>query len=234
MDEHRSESPAVYQLKVTLRGSKPPIWRKLQVAASMSLNRLHLILQVIMGWKRRYPYQFDVGLSWYGQDFTDEDGEYMPVGEDDTQTPLSEIAPAGRGSFDYHYNLDEILLEGSWCVKVQVQQILPAGPDLVVPLCLAGKRSGPPDHFPGIVDYEGCVLSFRNTADPRHDEARKALDAGFDPDAFDIEEINRRLANIARLESEPEAWRRKIPPTVSASRPPVGGRWVYGSRGRNR
>lgn len=204
------------------------------MAADMSLHRLHLILQVIMGWKRRYPYQFDDGLCWYGQDFTDEDGEYMPVGEDDRHTPLCEAAPRAKATFDYHYDLDDILLEGTWCVKIQVEQILAAGPDLLVPRCLAGKRAGPPDDFRGIGDYEGCVLSLKHPSHPRHPEARKALGDSFDPDAFNADEINRQLASIESLESQPEAWQRKLSPAVNPGRPAVGERWIYGSRSRSR
>lgn len=233
MNEHHPDSPVIYQLRVTLRGSKPPIWRRLQVAANMSLNRLHLILQVIMGWRRRYPYQFDDGLFWYGQDFTHESGEYIPVGQDDRRTPLAEIAPRAKAGFEYHYDLDQILLEGTWCLKVQVEQILPASPELRVPLCLAGKRAGPPDDFPGIVDYEGCVLSLKDPTDPRHNEARKQL-GDFDPDAFDAEETNRWLATIESLERETEVWQRKRAPSATPGRPTVGGRWLYGSRSRSR
>jgi Plasmid pRiA4b ORF-3-like protein len=230
MSDHRPHNPTVYQLKVSLRGSKPLIWRRLQVASDISLNRLHLILQLVMGWGRKYPYQFDDGITWYGQDFVDEDGEYTPVGEDDLQAPLAEVAPRVKASFEYHYQLDEILLEGTWNLKIQVEQILPATPELRVPFCLDGKRAGPPEDFPGIGGYEGCVLSLRDPADPRHNEARNLLGEGFDPDAFDVDEINRRLAAVASLEAQPESWQRK--PVVSAGRPPIGSRWIYGSRSR--
>ena len=234
MNEQLPENPAVYRLKVTLRGSKPLIWRRLQVASNMSLNRLHLILQVIMGWRRRYPYQFDDGLTWYGQDFIDESGEYNPVGENDRRALLAEVAPRPKARFEYHYDLDDILMEGTWNLKVQVEQILPATPELQVPLCLDGERAGPPEDFPGISDYEGCVLSLRDPADPRHDEARNQLGDGFDPDAFDVDHINRALATIASLEAHPEPWQRKPLPVASGGRPPIGSRWVYGSRSRSR
>ncbi|HXJ91405.1 MAG TPA: plasmid pRiA4b ORF-3 family protein [Terriglobia bacterium] len=233
MNERHSGSSVVYRLKVTVRGSRPPIWRRLQVAGDMSLNRLHLILQDLMGWQRLHPYQFDDGLAWYGQDFTDEDGEYTPVGEDDTQVPLAEVAPKEKARFEYHYDLDDILFEGTWCVTILVEQILPASANLRVPLCLAGKRAGPPDHFPGIGSYQECVIAFKDPTKPTHKDARKLLGDTFNPDAFDVEEANRRLAAIESLEREPEVWQRKASPTASG-RPAIGGRWVYGSRGRRR
>jgi Plasmid pRiA4b ORF-3-like protein len=233
MNERCAGSSAVYRLKATVRGSRPPIWRRLQVAGDTSLNRLHLILQVLMGWQRRHPYQFDDGVTWYGQDFTDEDGEYIPVGEDATQVPLAEVAPRVRTRFEYHYDLDDILFEGTWCVTILVEEILPASADLPVTLCLAGKRAGPPDHFPGVGSYEGCVIAFKDPTTPTHKDARKLLGETFDPDAFDVDDANRRLASIESLEREPEAWQQKVSPT-GTGRPAIGGRWVYGSRGQRR
>ena len=40
----------IYQLKVTLKGIRPPIWRRIQVKGNITLLQLHDILQVVMGW----------------------------------------------------------------------------------------------------------------------------------------------------------------------------------------
>ena len=39
----------IYQIKVTLLGTKPPIWRRLQVPANLTLAQLHDLLQIAMG-----------------------------------------------------------------------------------------------------------------------------------------------------------------------------------------
>jgi hypothetical protein len=37
----------LYELKITLRGSKPAIWRRVQIPGSINLNRLHDVFQVV-------------------------------------------------------------------------------------------------------------------------------------------------------------------------------------------
>jgi hypothetical protein len=41
---------AVYQVKITLHGTKPPIWRRLRLPASTTLAQLHQIIQVGFAW----------------------------------------------------------------------------------------------------------------------------------------------------------------------------------------
>jgi hypothetical protein len=230
----KTDSHAVYRLRITVPGSKPLIWRRLQVAAGMTLNELHQVLQTVMGWERRYPYQFDDGLFWYGQDFADESGEFVPGGEDDTKVQLCAVAVERGAKFDYNYRLDEIMLEGIWSLRIQVEEILPADEKLRVPLCLGGERASPPEDALGIQDYQGDLLSWRDPEDPRHQEAREVLGPDFDPRAFNIDEINHRLAEFGSFSRQPELWRQKPSEVLGSGRPPRGGRWVYGARSRKR
>lgn len=39
----------IYQLKVTLIGISPPIWRSVQVGGDSTLAQFHRILQIVMG-----------------------------------------------------------------------------------------------------------------------------------------------------------------------------------------
>ena len=54
----QSSNVSVYQFKVTLNGSKPPIWRRIQVRSDTTLYKLHRILQVVMGWSDYHLHQF--------------------------------------------------------------------------------------------------------------------------------------------------------------------------------
>jgi hypothetical protein len=42
---------AIIQFKVWLQGISPMVWRRLQVPASSSLQELHGVIQVAMGWE---------------------------------------------------------------------------------------------------------------------------------------------------------------------------------------
>ena len=55
----------IYQLKVTLEGVRPPIWRRIQVKGDTKLGKLHDILQDVMGWTDSHLHDFRVGDARY-------------------------------------------------------------------------------------------------------------------------------------------------------------------------
>ncbi|MFQ5858623.1 MAG: plasmid pRiA4b ORF-3 family protein [Anaerolineae bacterium] len=61
----KERSSEIYQVKVTLKGSKPPIWRRFQVPSDVSLYDLHQVLQVVMGWEDYHLYQFIIGETYF-------------------------------------------------------------------------------------------------------------------------------------------------------------------------
>ena len=51
---------SIYQMKLTLINSQPPIWRRVQVESGVTLDRLHHILQIVMGWTNSHMHGFRV------------------------------------------------------------------------------------------------------------------------------------------------------------------------------
>ena len=49
---------SIYQLKVTLLGIRPPVWRRFQISSTDTLADLHISLQVVMGWANVHMHQF--------------------------------------------------------------------------------------------------------------------------------------------------------------------------------
>ena len=54
-----------YQLRVALKGTRPPIWRRFLVSPSMRLSRLHDVLQAVMGWYDSHLHMFTKGRQGY-------------------------------------------------------------------------------------------------------------------------------------------------------------------------
>src|SRR5262249_32108797 len=71
---------AVYQLKITLHGSKPPIWRRFLLKNTITLGTLHDIIQIVMGWKNCHLYEFERGKRPYTMSYR-EPFEDEPFGD---------------------------------------------------------------------------------------------------------------------------------------------------------
>jgi len=61
-----AKSEIVFQLKVTLLGSRPPIWRRVLVPSDLTLLKLHDVLQILMGWTDSHLHQFKAAGNFYG------------------------------------------------------------------------------------------------------------------------------------------------------------------------
>ena len=63
MPRHRlpKKTDTVFQVKITLRGIDPPIWRRIQTM-DCTLGELHEIIQITMGWEFEHLYRFHVAV----------------------------------------------------------------------------------------------------------------------------------------------------------------------------
>lgn len=176
--------PAVYQFKVTLKGIKPPIWRRIQVPNDISLHHLHQVIQAAMGWHDNHLYQFDIG----GAVFAEPDPGCGPPGGSAEGVALWEVLPGPKAKFLYEYDFGD-----GWRHEVVLEKVLPPAPEVSYPLCLAGARACPPEDCGGAWGYARLLEIIRN---PEHKEYREAvawLGRKFDPEAFDLEAVNRAL-----------------------------------------
>ncbi len=182
-------SHTVYQLKVTLRDSKPPIWRRIQVLADIPLSKLHRILQAAMGWSDSHLHQFIVGDTFYG--IPDPDS-FMDTGTKyESRAKLNQIAPAEKFKFVYEYDFGD-----SWEHLILVEKILPATEGAQYPVCLTGKRACPPEDVGGVWGYDEFLEAIKDPKHPDHEEMLEWADGDFDPEAFDLDAINKALKKL--------------------------------------
>ena len=113
-----SISKTVYQIKVTLMGSKPPIWRRILIADTTTLYRLHTILQTVMGWQDYHLHMFTVNEQIYDDP---EDDEYGDLGtKNEARFKLNQVLGRKGSRFRYEYDFGD-----SWEHELIVEKILP-------------------------------------------------------------------------------------------------------------
>lgn len=180
----------IYQMKVTLKHSKPPIWRRIQVAGDTRLDKLHLILQEAMGWENYHLHQFIVGETYYGKPHPDYD-DFFEM-KDEKKVRLNQIAPREKFKFIYEYDFGD-----SWEHELLVEKILPPEPDVHYPRCIKGKRACPPEDVGGVWGYDSFLEAIQNPDDSEHEDMLEWIGGEFDPEAFDLDEINEALRRIS-------------------------------------
>lgn len=177
----------VYQMKVTLEDISPPIWRRIQVTNDTTLDKLHRILQMIMGWSNYHLHEFVIGEVSYSV----PDKESMFEVKNEKNVRLSQVVSKEQTKFSYIYDFGDY-----WRHKILIEKILPLEPDTQYPICIKGKRSCPPEDCGGVGGYYDFLQTIQDPNHPEHDETLEWVGGSFDPEAFDIDEINRELEKI--------------------------------------
>ncbi len=175
----------VFQLKITLRGIKPPIWRRVQVPGDILLPRLHRVFQVVMGWTDSHLHELRIGGRPYGQPSSDWGGYYAFP---ERSVRLWQVVMRPNTRFTYLYDFGD-----SWEHEVRVEKILAPEPGIHYPRCLGGVRSCPPEDCGGLAGYEEFLAAIRDPKHPEHAEMRDWIGGHFDSEAFDLDSVNRRL-----------------------------------------
>ncbi len=192
--KHRTEkrqavpkSGAIYQFKVTLKESHPPIWRRIQVP-DCTLGELHEVLQVVMGWEDCHLHQFIVRGEYFGP-LDPEDLHWGMEKGDEDKISISQVARTGRKvRFTYEYDFGD-----SWQHEILLEKILEPEPNVAYPRCIEGERGCPPEDVGGIRGYAEFLAAM---SDPKHEDHQDRVEwigGRFDAEKFSVEKVNREL-----------------------------------------
>ncbi len=183
----------IYRLKITLRDIHPPIWRSIEVAGNIRLDRLHLMFQAAMGWCNGHLHSFSIDGVDYGMHNPDWDVDV----ENEKKFRLDDLVAMEKARFDYLYDFGD-----NWEHEVSVEKIAPAEQGVKYPRCLAGARACPPEDVGGIWGYENFLEAIRNPKHEEHAEYLEWVDGAFDSEAFDVEEKDADLKNYKMFDAE--------------------------------
>jgi hypothetical protein len=177
----------VYQLKVTLLETTPPIWRRVLVDGGSTLARVHEVIQAAFGWWNCHLHEFDDGATQYGP--RDPDADWEPP-QDERRTRLDAIAAAGS-TLQYTYDFGD-----AWEHQVVVERVLPGPSDMTVPACIDGRRACPPEDCGGTGGYRELLTILADPTHPERDNYLEWLGRPFDPEKFDPGEFADNLNNL--------------------------------------
>lgn len=179
----------MYQIKITLRGSKPPIWRRVLVRANTKLDKLHDIIQIAMGWTDSHLHQFYVGTDCYSLPMEDAFFESL----DERKFTLGEVAPGVKKAMKYEYDFGD-----SWEHDIVVEKILDIAPGEPSSCCVKGVGSCPPEDCGGLWGYYNMLAALKDPKHPEHADFKEWLGRDFDPDSFDLNETNALLMEVVK------------------------------------
>ena len=182
------------QLKISLKNSTPPIWRRVLVKSSISFYELHYTIQIAMGWENYHLYDFQIGNYRIGiidEDFNDPESGSSDV-IDATQITLEEVLSKGEvKSFTYEYDFGD-----GWIHSVVVEKTMPLDPDTYYPVCIKGKLNCPPEDCGGLYGYYNLLEIISNKKHPEYKEMLDWMGGGFDPNEFEVDDVNVDLEDI--------------------------------------
>jgi hypothetical protein len=185
----------IYGIKVTLLGTKPPIWRRLLVPASMTLAKLHDVLQTAMGWHDCHMHEFRAGERHFGRPDPEDISMGMQV-ENERNIRLSSVLRRPGAKLIYTYDFGD-----NWEHAIVLEKLLPLLPDMTSPICIDGSLACPPDDCGGIPGFYELLDALADPNHEQHQEMRDWIGGDFDPQAFSVEEVNRKLAPKRRRSS---------------------------------
>ena len=186
------DPPEICQLKVTLLGTSPPIWRRLLVPADLTLAQLHNVLQAAMGWDDRHMHEFSVGERRFGQPDPDDQLMGAPRVENERTARLSALLGTGSKAI-YTYDFGD-----SWEHSIVLEKRLPVDPNATYPICTDGQLACPPEDCGGIPGFYDLVEALGDPQHEQHEEMLEWIGKGFDPQAFSVDKVNKMLAPLSK------------------------------------
>jgi Plasmid pRiA4b ORF-3-like protein len=189
--KNSSISAEIYQFKVTLLGTRPPIWRRLLVPADLTLAQLHDALQVAMGWQECHMHEFTAGGRHFGRPDPEDRFMGMPPVENERRVRLSSVFRRIGAKAIYTYDMGD-----SWEHSIVLEKCFPAAPGIPYPVCTDGRLACPPEDCGGIGGFYDLLDALKDPTHEQHEELRDWVGEDYDPEEFSIEAVNRILTRL--------------------------------------
>jgi hypothetical protein len=174
---------ASYLLKITLQKTPNLIWRRFAVPSFITLNRLHGVVQSVMGWENRRQHYISANKQ-----------QFVSTGQADglpeCAFSLDDIVFRSGCNLKYIYGE----AENQWIHLLNVENTRFGNSSCPYPIyCTEGVRACPPETVADAEEFSCIISALRNPDKPENTELYSQY-AGFEPDKFDIEAVNKKFS----------------------------------------
>jgi Plasmid pRiA4b ORF-3-like protein len=143
--------PQAYQLHIELRHIKPAIYRDVLVDPSMTLRKLHKVIQAAMGWEDYHLYGFALphGSASYwriprGRKFEPpQDDDWSEPANNDIKYKISDVLRAPKDKLLYMYDFGD-----DWEHTIALKAIVEV--DTALPHLMKAANGCPPEDIGGV------------------------------------------------------------------------------------
>ncbi|MCL2713410.1 MAG: plasmid pRiA4b ORF-3 family protein [Alphaproteobacteria bacterium] len=197
------------QIHVGLNRIMPEIWRRLIVPSDWNLDQLHLVIQAAFGWWHYHLHEFRIGGLRYGdvEALTEDASDDDPRVFESRDVRLCDFE--WNTAFTYVYDFGDC-----WRHSVMIEEFLALD---VAPLrasCIGGARARPPEDVGGVSGYDAFLEIIADEDHPEYAETLEWCGGYFDPDWFDLAQVNRDVSAALN----PKARRRLFQPKPKRSK----------------
>lgn len=175
----------IYQVKITLNGSQPAIWRKLLIPSDILLSVFHNIIQIAMGWENSHLHQFIKDEIFYLPKMADDIFWDDLDSVDYKKMKVSDLLKKEKEKIVYEYDFGD-----SWEHEIVLEKVLPVDNNQAYPFCLGGKKACPPEDCGGVWGYESMLQVIKDPEHQEHEDMIEWLGEDFDPAYFNAAEVN--------------------------------------------
>ncbi len=204
---------ATLRIRVQLQRVRPVVWRRIEAPASITLDRLHTVVHVAMGWSGLDGHEFSVGRSsrdpWRRAFVSPAEArvgggsprpglEHLePAPDLESEVRLGEVLRRPGDVLLYRYGL-------AWEHRLRLERVLQVESR---PRCVAGRRAVPANYLLNGWNYSALVSTAHALANGAEDDDAEGWLAGHFPglspaevvatlDAFDVEQADAMLAAL--------------------------------------
>lgn len=186
-----------YEIKVAIRDTHPPVWRRLQIPEGITFHELNAIIQLAFDWCGYHAYEFEVGATLH------EEGIFIKLPEMDSGWSMYVVKNSKKEKIDKYFEEYKRMkytydFGDNWTHDITIEKVVETDIKLKNPICIKAKMADLPEDCGGPWGYEELLEILDNPNDERYKEMKEWIDSGtstwYDDRTYvDIEEINMRL-----------------------------------------